>query len=65
MSPPLVCVSPASPSRVACVSVAENLPPTALPESGNFLWQLPRPGLTLGLVFSCGWIFLFENILSS
>lgn len=29
--------------------------------SGNFPWQLPRSGLTLGLVSSCGWIFLFEK----
>lgn len=28
---------------------------------GNFPWQLPRSGLTLGLVSSCGWIFLFEK----
>lgn len=27
----------------------------------NFPWQLPRSGLTLGLVSSCGWIFLFEK----
>lgn len=31
--------------------------PQPRPSSGNFPWQLPRSGLTLGLVSSCGWIF--------